>query len=378
MNVTTKFIIFISILLSIHNLAFGQIDNSPFYRFQEFPDSAKDKLYFSISHLSFNKDNEYFNKIADGYTLFGNQLTPSLIYFPASNVRIEGGIYMLKDFGNENYSQIAPILSVKWIYKNFSLILGSLEGSLNHNLVEPLYDFEKVMLNNVEDGLQIQFNNNKTQFDAWIHWENMLYRGDSAQEKVLGGFSSEQNIIGNENFNFSIPFQFTTMHLGGQIDASDSALVTKFNSALGFKSEYKLNHHFFHAIAFEPYYLYYNDLSFEKNDAFVDGDGLYLNLTLKTKLNSIMISYWKGNEYISTHGGLLYNSRSTTFKNPQHLEPNRELIILRFLTDLNIFEGFDITSRFEPHYDVTNKKIEFSLGLYINFKRSFYLKTIPY
>jgi len=368
-------VIFISLFFSFIS-SYAQIDNAPFYRFQSIHEENTENLYLSISHLSFNKDNEYFNKIADGYTLFGNQLTTSLVYFPVTNVRIEGGIYLRKDFGNSNYAEIAPVFSVKYQHNNMALIFGTLEGSLNHNLVEPLYDFEKIMLDKNENGIQFLLNKQNLSLDAWINWEKMLYRGDSVQEKVSGGLSSEYKIIHSEKYNVSVPVQFTAMHLGGQIDASDLPLTTKFNSAFGLKTGMNFNHTFFKGIYFEPYYLYYKDFSFEYQDAFQDGDGIYLNLSLKTKLNTIMVSYWNGNEYISTHGGLLYNSRSTTFKNPDYTETKRELLILRFLTDIEIFKGLDITSRFEPFYDVTNKKIEFSLGLYINYNDDFFLKKL--
>jgi hypothetical protein len=373
--------LFLVIIISIFVLgntfvSFSQIDNSPFYRNQEISEENKDNLYLSLSHLSFNKDNEYFNKIADGYTLFGNQLSTTFVYFPASNVRLEGGIYLRKDFGNSNYSEIAPVMSVKIEHENMALIFGTLEGSLNHNLVEPLYDFEKTMLNKNENGIQFLLNKQNFDLDLWINWEKMLYTGDSIQEELTGGLSTEYRLIDNENNYISIPFQFTAMHLGGQIDASDLPLTSKLNSAVGIKAGKNFSHHFFKSILFEPYFLYYNDFSFEKQDVYENGYGTYLNLSIETKMNTIMISYWEGNEYISTHGGLLYNSRSTTYKNPFYTEQKRQLLILRFLTDIKIFDGLDITSRFEPFYDFNTKQIEFSLGLYINYHDDFFLKKI--
>lgn len=365
----------ILIVFPVTNI-YAQLDNSPFYRYQKLDAGNEGDLMLSISHLSFNKDNEYFNHIADGYTLFGNQFKPTLVYFSSKNIRIEGGIYLRKDFGNTKYSEIAPIFSVKVKKGDMSLIFGTLEGSLNHRLVEPLYDFERVMLNKPENGVQFLLDKKRFDMDVWINWEQMLYKGEMEQEKVSGGISSFIHLKKSDNFNFSIPLQFTAMHLGGQIDASPLPLTTKFNGNAGFKISKDFTADFIRGICFEPYYLVYKDFSNEYQDAFNSGDGLYLNFTLKTKHNNIMFSYWGGNKYISTHGGLLYNSRSTTFKYPEYNEANRRLLIVRFLTDIKISEALKITSRFEPHYDLTTDKFEFSLGMYINYNEDFFLKKL--
>ena len=365
------------ILFSLLSLGiYAQLDNSSFYRFQKIDSIDEHNLKLLVSHLSFNKDNEYFNNIADGYTLFGNQLATTLIYFPAKNMRLEGGMYLRKDFGNRSYSEIAPIMSVKIKHNDLHFIFGTLEGSLNHSLVEPLYDFERIMLDKQESGIQFLLNKEKLDLDFWINWENMLYRGDTTQEKVSAGISSSIKIINNKIYKLSLPIQFTVMHLGGQIDASPLPLTSILNGSTGLKFEMDYNSNFLKGICFEPYYLLFNDFSFQHQDAFSSGNGVYLNLTFKTKINNIMISYWDGYQYISTHGGLLYNSRSTTYKNPNYTEAYRKLLIIRFLTDIKVLENLNITSRFEPFYDFNRKKIEFSLGLYINYNDEFFLKKI--
>ncbi len=373
---TFKVIFLLSIFVISFSNVNAQIDNSPFYRTQKIDTANEHNLLLSLSLLSFNKDNEYFNKIADGYTLFGNQLSTSLLYFPAKNVCLEGGVYFRKDFGNNNFSEVAPIMSVKIKHGDIKLIFGTLEGSLNHRLVEPLYDFERIMMDRQENGLQILYNKKKFDLDFWINWENMLYKGDSTQEKVSGGVSTSYKIINNPTFKLSVPVQFTAMHLGGQFDTSTLPLTSKLNGSVGLKIEKEYNRDFIKGISFEPHYLIYDDFSFEKQDVYNSGSGLYLNFTIKTKLNSIMISYWEGNKFISTHGGQLYYSRSTAYKYPWYNEPNRRLLMVRFLTDFKVFNDLHVTSRFEPFYDFKRKEVEFSLGLYINYNDLFFLKKL--
>ena len=140
---------------------FSQLNNRLFEdRKAIFPD-RENKLYLDIGLLGFTKNNEYFNDIADGYTLFGYQFYPSLAYFPAENVRIDAGIYLQKDFGASGFQTIAPTFSLKVKKGDWNIIFGNLDGGLNHRLIEPLYDFERVLNDRLETGLQAVVENEK-------------------------------------------------------------------------------------------------------------------------------------------------------------------------------------------------------------------------
>ena len=107
-----------------------------------------------------------------------------------------------------------------------------------------------------------------------------------------------------------------------------------------------------------------------------NGFAWYLNLTLSTKLFDLMVSYWNGDKYITNHGGDLYNSRSTTFKHPEYIEPDRELLILRLLQDIHIIDNLYVTARFEPYYNFVKNKFNFSHGLYVNYKHTFFVRNV--
>ena len=78
------------------------------------PDSAAGQLRLSVHAFTFFKDNEYFNKIADGYTLFGTQLNPQLVYYPLKELRLEAGVFLWKDFGNPTLKQVRPTYRATW------------------------------------------------------------------------------------------------------------------------------------------------------------------------------------------------------------------------------------------------------------------------
>lgn len=143
---------FLKILLVFFSLqpAFGQLNNAMFEDRLEVVESDSAKLFAGLNLLGFSKNNEYFDTIIEGYTLLGYQINPFVSYHLAKNIRLDAGAYFQKDFGNQDFSTIAPTLSLKIQKKPFRLIFGNLEGSLNHRLIEPLYDFERVINSRLE------------------------------------------------------------------------------------------------------------------------------------------------------------------------------------------------------------------------------------
>ena len=105
------------LLLLSTTLSYGQLDNRVFEDRMRMDQADSNKLFLGIHFLGFGKDNEYDNynnPIITGYTLFGYQFNPYLSYYITKNIRIDGGIYLQKDFGNSKYTTVAPTFSVKF------------------------------------------------------------------------------------------------------------------------------------------------------------------------------------------------------------------------------------------------------------------------
>ena len=58
-------------LLLVSTQLLAQIDNKSLENENSFNDTKLKKVQFHFAALSYVKNNEYFNEIADGYTLFG-------------------------------------------------------------------------------------------------------------------------------------------------------------------------------------------------------------------------------------------------------------------------------------------------------------------
>ncbi|WP_201977381.1 hypothetical protein [Hymenobacter rubidus] len=304
-------------------------------------------------------------------------MNPQLVYYPTNNLRIEGGVFLWKDFGNPQLKQVRPTYRATWTKGNQQFIFGNIRSNLNHNYIEPLFNFERVMLNPLEEGLQYRYLSNKLFLDVWVDWQRQQYRYSNYQEEIAGGLSSSYSLTRPESaIQVALPFQFTAIHHGGQIDTLDKPLQTLFNEALGVEARMMLgNRH--RALRFNGYVLGFQDHSpTEGQLPFKYGQGLYLNTTLETRYADVMLSYWRGSRFIAPLGGDLYQSASRTVSNPDFLDRERRILLVRLLRDFRISDAAALTVRVEPLYDFNAKLLDFSFGVYLNFRQEWLLGNV--
>jgi len=368
-----KFSVFLLFLIFGNPSVYAQLENNIFKIHNEIQLADTQQLKLRFDNLNYFRNNEYFGNIQEGYTLFGYQLQPELVYFPNANVRVAGGIFLMKDFGNPAYTQISPTFNIKLKKNDVSLLFGNLEANLNHRLVEPLYDFERLIYDKLEHGIQLKIEKPRLWLDAWMDWEKMIYHGSPFQEQFTAGFSSDINLLGAEKkLALSIPVQTMVSHKGGQIQLGGDSLglhnvLTQWNSAVGFSISYKFDNSFLKEIKTDNYFVYYKDLSGTQTVAYREGTGAYLNLLVKTKFIDVMLNYWNASSYIAPRGGPLY--QSVSFDDPSYTEKNRELLFLRLMYEKEFFKDLFFNVRFEPYQDFVEKRLEYSYSIYLTYRK---------
>jgi hypothetical protein len=359
------------LLLFIPAAAFAQLDNSAFEQRMMVEPADSNKLFLGINMLGFMKDNEFFDTMIEGYTLFGYQLNPYLSYNISKNVRLDAGVYVQKDFGNDDYSEVQPTLSLKIRNNNFNFIFGTLEGSTHHGLIEPLYDFERVLNNRLENGAQFIWMKDKSLFlDAWIDWQKMIYVNSTEPERLVAGISFNKTLFTFGNVHVDLPLQLVASHQGGQIDTVDNEVITQYTMAGGLTLE-GAGSGFIKSWGVKLYTASSNTSASAPvfND---DGIGFFVNPYLKTKIGlTVMGSYWYGDQFTTAQGSPLYASANDQY--PMRVDKTREFVMLRFLYDLKVADGLILTARAEPFYDTYEDSIEYSFGLYLNFSERFFL-----
>jgi hypothetical protein len=348
----------------------AQINNNGFIFEPKADSNTTSKWNVQLNTFSYFHNREFFGKIADGYTLFGNQISPSIIYSPAKNVTLEAGIFLWKDFGNQYFSSIQPTFTVNIKKDSTQFRFGNLKGNLNHQLIDPLYNFEGIISNNLENGIQLITKKNGSFFDLWVDWQKMIYQNSPFKEEIWGGIHYRPVLYKKNNAIIRLPIQFTAYHKGGQITIDNRPLKTEINLALGFESIWNRTG-FFRKIAFQNYVLGFKEQSNVIKE-YKSGLGLYLNFMAEHKSLSTMISYWKGNSFYSKAGTDIY--QSVNRNNQSNTEKIRNLLIFKFYRDFKIIDKLMLTARFEPYFDLNNGIFEHSEGLFITYKEIFGIK----
>lgn len=347
-----------------------QLNNQVFEDRMALDPADSGKLFAGVNAMGFFKNNEYLQTLIEGYTLFGYQFQPFLSYHLTPNIRIDAGGFFQQDFGNSKVSTAAPVFSVKWKSNDFSVIFGTLEGSLNHKLIEPLYDFERVLNRRLETGLQFQYNRDGLFADVWFDWQYMQYWQDTRQEQFVGGLSVQKRVLKLGSGELFVPFQVVARHQGGQLDVAGIAIQTVVNSAVGLNWIQPING-WAKAVSLSGYYVFDKDVSLTRQP-YLDGDGVYINGSVTTNFGlEVMATYWQAREFLSIQGGPIYPSISP--QDVRIVQPSPNLMMLRFLYNYRVADDLYLSLRYEPFYDLAFKSFQYSYGFYINYRARYFL-----
>lgn len=334
------------------------------------------QVLLALNAFTFFKDNEYFNPLLDGRTLLGTHFNPQLVYYPVNGLRLEAGVFLWKDFGNPVFQQVRPTYRATWTVKRNEFILGNIRPHLHHDYIEPLFNFERVMLNPLEEGVQYRYRGRRLLLDTWVDWQRQQYRFSPYQEELVGGLSSRFALTRAESaLQVVVPFQFTATHSGGN-DTLVKPLQTLFNEAIGVEARQVLGNRR-HALRFNGYVVGFQDNSPVRGQLpFRYGRGLYANATLETPYGEVMMGYWYGQSYLARLGGDFYQGVAHTVGGPRFIDRNRRLLLVRLLRDFRIADAAALTVRVEPVYDVSIQLLDFSAAVYLNFRQEWLLGNV--
>jgi hypothetical protein len=361
-------------LLFLSLSATAQYNNSIYFAKTEINPLDSQKLFLKISNANFINNNEFYGDFVDGYTLIGFHLTPELVYFPTKRVKLKAGAHLLKYYGLESFSSVIPVFSFQFtLTPSLSMIFGSLYGTVNHKLIEPLYEFERFFVKNHEGGIQFLLKTGFLESDTWLNWERFIIEGDPFQEEFTMGTSNIAKLTQDgAKIELSIPFQMIASHKGGQISSIDGNIETIVNTAAGILVRKKFSDRGFKYIELSNYFLSYHDLSHTKTLPYSQGLGVYSNLIAEWRSLTIGAGYWYADRYITKRGRPVFHTVSV--KDPLYFEETRQLITSKIMLNKRVGKEVGIGLRFETYYDLLNKKLNYTYGFHIIYNQRFFLK----
>jgi len=336
--------------------------------------SDSNQLFLTITNTNFVQNREYFNPFVDGYTLIGFFLKPEINYYHGSRILLRTGVHLTKYSGLDRYSQAIPTFSFQYqIDKKLSIIMGTLYGTLNHQLTDPLYKFDRYFEKNVEQGIQIFFDSEYFKTDIWLDWEKFIFKGDPFREVAVFGISSLVNLSSSANSTrFGIPFQALTAHQGGQINTTSDPVETLMNFATGLTIDFDLENTYFKSAGIHSLFIGYKDLSPTKIQTYYEGFGFFPQFYLMAKNLNLYTGYWYGNKYIPVRGDPMFSSVSET--SPGYYEPERQLITIKLVYYPTINKYISMGIRLESYFDLINKNFDYAFGFHAVFNHRFFLR----
>jgi len=369
-------LLFLFLLVAGYQVSYAQFNSSAIENRIRPDSTAVGEVHFNFYNFNYVRNYEYSNQFHDGYTLYGTQLQPTLVYYAHPNLAIVAGAYIRKDFGDNGINDAKPLFTLKYHKKDLTLNFGSLEGGIHHGYIEQLWDFERQITDPVQYGTQLIVEKEKWKLDAWIAWQKMIYRASPVKEQIIGGLTAERTLLQKNGWKLSVPLQFLAYHKGGQIDLlKDEPLQTLFNGATGFKLHKEIGTNI-KEVYTDNYVAVYKEFSPTKTQPYQGGYGLWFNAGMDTKFGSFVASYWKGNNFMTIKGMPLYESVSSTLYDFGHKENNRSILLLRYAYQQELLPHLYLDVRVEPHVDLgTSRKeqLQFQHSFFLTYKEDFRL-----
>lgn len=361
-----KRIIILGTVLFLSQSSIAQLDYSDAANKNDTVFSLEEGLYLNWYNHNFFKNNEYFLNTVSGYTLFGMQHIPSLVYKPHKLVNIQVGAFLQKDFGTEGFKHAAPYYQIAISNNGYALSFGNINANVNHQLYDPLYAYERLMTNHLEEGFSLKVDKEKIYSETWINWEKQQYAFANYNEAFYVGHNSKIKLFQNSNFSLNLPLQGIISHSGGQLDTTDKATVSIANAALGLEGKWHLSEekHNLQTISANANILFYKDFAGNSGLPFTHGQAYYANLNL-SGFNGFAahLSYFLGEQYIAPKGDVLFQSTSSKPTDPGFVSKERSMLSLGLKYKKSVADCCQLSVNAQPFYDVTSRRLDYYYGL---------------
>ena len=332
------------------------------------------QLSLRMDMIGFFKNNEYFSPVADGQTLPGVSLLPVLGYQASDKFRAELGAYAVKHSGRAPLSDLQAFVRLQYsITPNFHWIVGNIYGSVNHRLIEPLYQWERHYTSSPESGMQFVLHSDRWFADIWVDWQHFIERGDSLPEQLTFGASASYMLTEpGSKFSLTVPLQLLIFHQGGQIDVSDKPMIVLGNYATGLCSQIQIGRRI-QSVGLDMYVAGYLDrYSNEALRPYDNGWGIYPVLHINASPFKLSAGYWYAEKFYGFEGEPLFGSFNH-FEPDQQI-PKRNLLTLKLAFDKEIAKGIHIGAQIETYSDLNRGETDYSFGVNMLFNKRFLLK----
>ncbi|MCF8335661.1 MAG: hypothetical protein K9H65_03570 [Bacteroidales bacterium] len=334
--------------------------------YNSYPLHSKDthSVFLSIDNTNFFKNNEYYNDYVAGYSKTGFFFNPTLSWVVSDKTRLGGGVHLLKYAGEHGFNKVKPVFYLRHqLFDGLELMMGSIKSTHHHNLIDPLYHYERFLDKHIENGLQFLIDKPFVQADIWVNWKNFISRGDDSREIFDMGISSGLPLYGKQqDFTVQFPLQVIFQHKGGQIDNSGKPVNTFSNFAGGPALQLKLHSRYLTSLEWENLYVGYRDLSPGNKREIEKGHAWMSTFSLNMKKLQFQFSWWKSRRFLSFAGNPMYQTFS--IRKERLINDKRELLIgkLRYSKK---YKDLYFMFNFDTYLSPRTHQLDYGFGIYL-------------
>lgn len=343
---------------------------------QHAEEAAEKKLSLEVDNKNFFRNNEFFSDLADGYTLLGFHITPTVKYQVQDKLTLKGGVHALKYTGREDFREVNPYFSLRYRFNPaLSMTLGSYSIKYPHRMMNPLFSVERKIDAYVQNGLNFLYDTTNFYGNIWLDWDQFIYPNDTFREKFSAGGSFSWKVISGESgIQLNIPLEFLLRHKGGQINDAGLPTTSVFNYASGATLGYNFSDRFIRNVGVNFLYLGYNDLSNKDVHLFKNGNALYPFASLESQFSRIRVGYWDGYKFYSPLGYPMF--QNIALNDATHGKKERRMITADFRYSRQLIESVDISVTWGNFVNTENGDWNYTYSLSVCFKEDFFLKKL--
>ncbi|MDR0768522.1 MAG: hypothetical protein LBE71_01240 [Dysgonamonadaceae bacterium] len=290
-------------------------------------------LHVCIDNISFLNNTETSGDVQKGYTLPGIRLNPHLTYYPASRVKLEAGVSMLRYWGADKYPNYAYRSLPEWKAAGYqsgfhllpffraqiqpvpqlNIVLGHIYGGGNHNLSETLYNPELNLTADPEMGAQIIYNSNFAHIDAWVNWETFTFKNELYNEVVTMGTSACFHITNPQSsFYLGIPVHVLVTHHGGELDSVNNEMSSLSNVAAGLQFTFTFDNPVLKRIRLNLMGASYKNIHSDEPLLFDKGWAAYSGWNIRVWKLDVKLNIWRSSKFINLFGNPVFGNVSTS------------------------------------------------------------------
>lgn len=356
---------FLCIIFSVETLSAQNSETEYFRKITE-----KDTLYsgFSFRNISFIKNIEAFDQFQKGYTMPGTRLEAGFSFPIVENLSVRTGGNVVKYFGDPDSTLLIPLLRIKWeIASRSSVIIGSLPDALNLSLPDFMIRHEPFLTKPRNEGLAFMYNGNKLQACAWFESEQYIHRGSLYPEHLFGASNWKWQFWERKNFQLYLNTGFSVGHHGGQIDSSNTRIMTIANAYIELQAEYKLNAK--NKFLLSGGYGLANNASPGVKLLYNKGSSAFSEIVFTGPYGRYSLSGFYGNQWFTYKGNPIYSNISEVTRG--YGRENRALIMPTAFKDFEIGKRANAGAGIYGLYELYAGSFSYGLSFFLSFDVNF-------